>query len=280
MSLKLEPLDPEVADLLRDDRAAYDRASEQDAADDDGEDVPAGARRSVLNRVELSIAGMAARTPDAPGASDTSPSERAAERVDATSHFFSPLAQRIVIGVASLAIGAGAGAMAMRSYDATHAIPAPRAATVSTESPTTPVVANSPVPPASPTVMLVPSATAAALPSRPSTLANAAPSMMPTTGGAPFSDDDATSERLLLDEARGALMRGESPKAVAPLLDHARRYPRGRLAEEREALLVQALARSGRSAEAQERGARFERQYPGSLLLPAVQDALASIGDH
>jgi hypothetical protein len=66
---------------------------------------------------------------------------------------------------------------------------------------------------------------------------------------------------------------------MAPLDEHARRFPRGVLAEEREALASQALARSGRGNEALDRGTRFRRTYPTSLMAPAVEDALGTISD-
>jgi hypothetical protein len=40
---------------------------------------------------------------------------------------------------------------------------------------------------------------------------------------------------------------------------------------------VQALLRQGRFADARTRAANFERDFPNSLLLPAVQAAMKSI---
>jgi hypothetical protein len=65
---------------------------------------------------------------------------------------------------------------------------------------------------------------------------------------------------------------------MKPLDEHAKRYPHGVLAEEREALAIQALARSGRFIDAQERAAQFRKAFPTSLMMPAVEDALDAAG--
>jgi hypothetical protein len=52
------------------------------------------------------------------------------------------------------------------------------------------------------------------------------------------------AERLLLEAASAALMRGDSESAILALRKHAQRFPNGALAEEREALLERALAAS------------------------------------
>ena len=50
------------------------------------------------------------------------------------------------------------------------------------------------------------------------------------------------TERLLIETASAALMRGDREAAVSALRKHARQFPRGDLAEERELLLKKALA--------------------------------------
>jgi hypothetical protein len=52
------------------------------------------------------------------------------------------------------------------------------------------------------------------------------------------------AERLLLEAASAALMRGDPESAILALRKHAQRFPSGALAEEREALLERALAAS------------------------------------
>jgi hypothetical protein len=94
------------------------------------------------------------------------------------------------------------------------------------------------------------------------------PSRLPT--------DSLTAERALLDPARTALGRGDGANALALAGKHEQRFPTGKLAEEREAIAVQALAALGRKDEARIRGERFLSRYPGSVLTPALRAALQS----
>ncbi len=80
-------------------------------------------------------------------------------------------------------------------------------------------------------------------------------------------------ERALLEMGRSALARGQSADAVAAARKHERTFPRGKLAEEREVLMVQALAASGARDEAKARAARFAQGYPRSIFGPAVRAA-------
>ncbi len=80
----------------------------------------------------------------------------------------------------------------------------------------------------------------------------------------------------LVARAQTALHRGLYDSALDALAEHARRFPRGEMAEEREALAVQALARAGRTEEARARAARFDARYPRSVLGPVVHAAIES----
>jgi hypothetical protein len=90
-------------------------------------------------------------------------------------------------------------------------------------------------------------------------------------------DDRLAAERSLLEIARVALVRGQAAGALAALARHARQFPSGALAEEREGLLVQALVDARQYDRARERAARFNQRYPRSLFAPVVEQALASI---
>ena len=95
----------------------------------------------------------------------------------------------------------------------------------------------------------------------------------------PAGADSASSlavERRLLDEARQALARGEPQAGLAPLDRHAKRYPKGILTEEREALAVRLLAALGNQPAALARADNFHRRFPNSLFTPAVDNAVAS----
>jgi len=85
---------------------------------------------------------------------------------------------------------------------------------------------------------------------------------------------DLTRERELLDVARAALAHGKPQDAIQAAQEHARRWPRGYLAEEREVVLIQALVAAGRTVEAEQRATRFHRSFPRSMLAPAVDAAI------
>jgi hypothetical protein len=83
------------------------------------------------------------------------------------------------------------------------------------------------------------------------------------------------SEMPLLDAAREALARRDADAAIAAAREHEQRFPMGQLEPQREALLIQALVLGGRDTEARARAARFRHDFPASILLPAIDRALA-----
>jgi hypothetical protein len=85
------------------------------------------------------------------------------------------------------------------------------------------------------------------------------------------------AERSLLDEARRALARDDAATALDVTDRHARQFTHPQLAEEREAIAIQALVVGGRYGEARRRAAHFEAVAPNSLFLSAVHTSLASI---
>jgi len=93
-------------------------------------------------------------------------------------------------------------------------------------------------------------------------------------------DSDSTGslavERRLLDDARQALARGEPQTGLLPLEQHAKRFPKGVLTEEREALAVRLLAALGNQQAALARADSFHRHFPNSLFTPAVDNCIAS----
>jgi hypothetical protein len=62
---------------------------------------------------------------------------------------------------------------------------------------------------------------------------------------------------------------------LPPIAEHARRFRDGRLAEEREALRVGALAGLGRDEEARHAASNFRTRFPQSVLGPAVDQMSA-----
>jgi len=120
------------------------------------------------------------------------------------------------------------------------------------------------------------SSTARRAPTPRDTASVAAPSPPAALSPAPGTETLA-AERSLLDEARSALRAGDAPGALGDLDLHAQRFPAGVLAEERDAMRVEALVAAGRVDDARAAGERFRRAHSGSLLQPMVEDALESI---
>jgi hypothetical protein len=79
-----------------------------------------------------------------------------------------------------------------------------------------------------------------------------------------------TAEIELLRRARGAYGRREFSRALMLVAEHARRFPQGHLAEEREALRVRSLLGAGRTAEGHRAAESFALRFPRSVLLPGV----------
>ena len=80
----------------------------------------------------------------------------------------------------------------------------------------------------------------------------------------------------LLEKAQAALARRDFGGALAQLAEHARRFPRGRLAEDREAMRVRLLASSGRPGDARRAEIAFADQFPRSVLLPHLREPSAA----
>ncbi len=81
------------------------------------------------------------------------------------------------------------------------------------------------------------------------------------------------AERALLDVARISLGRGDGAAALRAAEAHAQKFPRGVLAEEREAMIIQALRLLHRDDEASTQLDRFRARFPASLIRPALEAA-------
>lgn len=88
------------------------------------------------------------------------------------------------------------------------------------------------------------------------------------------SIDSLAAERIILDDARAALVRHDAAAALSALRAHDRSFPRGQLLEERESMRVQALALARDFAALHAAGERFQRRFPQSMFLPIVEQAL------
>ncbi|HEY3450916.1 MAG TPA: hypothetical protein VGK67_31460 [Myxococcales bacterium] len=262
---KLEPMPQDVEDLLDGERKALvvpPFGAEQVVLASVMATVQAGAAVAAVAAVAAGAGGASS------GAAGTATGAAASGAVQAS------LAAKVVSGAVIFLFGGLAGAGGHAMYASHFAPPTPA-----------PIVQIVQVP--------VPAAPVAAAPAAPAVVAPAAPAVSPPVAAAPLPrpripipvpvaaertyDTALAAERGVLEVARTALSRGQADAAIAELEKHARLYPAGQLAEEREALWVQALVTAGRNAEARAKGKQFTVRHPKSMLLPAVQATLESI---
>jgi hypothetical protein len=86
-----------------------------------------------------------------------------------------------------------------------------------------------------------------------------------------------SAERVLLDQARAALAQGDPASALERLDRHRRIFPAPLLAEERDAMWIEALVKAHRYDEARSRAEIFRRRSPDSLFSSVVDSAIESI---
>lgn len=99
-----------------------------------------------------------------------------------------------------------------------------------------------------------------------------APPAGPSVAAFPTDAPDAESSRVAA--ARQLLRAGRGREALAALDAVAREFPNGALAQEREALAIEALRASGRLPEARARAGAFLARYPASPHASSVRRAL------
>ncbi len=81
-------------------------------------------------------------------------------------------------------------------------------------------------------------------------------------------------ELAVLQPAQRALSGRDFPAVLGAVTEHQRRFPTGKLTEEREALRIKALLGLGRKSEAVRAGAAFHRRFPESALLSRIDSML------
>ncbi len=174
--------------------------------------------------------------------------------VPAKTHLGSLTTSKAIIVGAGLAIGTAIGTVWMLKK-APHSVPQPPA---SLTQPLNTLPAN-PAASAAPTL-----AESAAAPVENNEAARQSPT--PSTPPSATSRDSrptGLNEVALLDLARSSL--GTDPRRALSLTqEHAKRFPHGALAQEREVIAIEALSRLGQTDAARSRGSEFERRYPGS----------------
>jgi hypothetical protein len=154
--------------------------------------------------------------------------------------------------VAAMVLGMGIAGAVVLLRDRKPPVP-PAAASASTQPVARPTLsALMPPPPVVP------------LPAAP--LAPAAPEPHASAKSASPRESYA-AELELLRRAQAAYAGGDFTGSLVPLNEHARQFPNGRLAEEREALRVSCLRGLGRSSDARRAAAAFALRFPHSVLL-------------
>lgn len=104
-----------------------------------------------------------------------------------------------------------------------------------------------------------------------SVASEAAPAAVPKAGRVD-TGDSVQAEAELLERAR-ASSTSDPNKALGLTREHARRFPHGLLAQEREVIAIEALRHLGRQTEADARAERFRQAYPGSAHQHALENS-------
>ena len=86
------------------------------------------------------------------------------------------------------------------------------------------------------------------------------------------AQESYAAELALLQRAHATYAVRDFSGTLILVAEHARRFPNGRLSEEREGLRVESLAGSGRVDETRRAVAAFARRFPRSVLLPRLRE--------
>jgi hypothetical protein len=229
-------------------------------------DVPRGAKRAVWVALAAQLSSAVAAASASSGSALT----------------FVSLAKTAGLGLLLGATSVGAVAVVQR-VTAHEAAPAHTSAVASPTAPATPSALSLPArdPTPEPPVVL-PADAPPALPRTPNlghgaeALAVPAPPAGPSV--AAFPAEGATrepdAESLRVAQARKLLRTGRAREALGALEAVRDDFPNGALAQEREALVIEALRATGRAPEARSRAAEFLARYPQSPHAAAARRAL------
>lgn len=258
MNPDVDPLAPDVEKLI--------------AAERRRTPWPADMRARLLMRLQASAASLSSAAGVAAASDGTSASRILAH----------PVRLALVTFVLGAGMGAGLHALLAPTEKGTSpatqtssgAVPSPRPSLPAVDAQASPPpaqVAAPSRPEVVPVAVRPTRRTSEAPPLRPVASREPAPARQPT------EDLDIEREQQLLEPARLALRRRDGQAALAAVEEHGTNYPEGYLAEEREALRVQALVTTGDQVLARERAAAFRQSYPASIYLATVEHAVASI---
>jgi hypothetical protein len=243
MTERLPPLEPDIAEVLRAEKAPLRAPPEEKAR----------ALGRVLAAAGESIAGERA-----------APSRRGAGGISAWAR-----AHPLAVAATAFALGTAAGVALHASLVGERIVYVTHTITVPANAPESPVRSAEPLLPSGPP----------ALSGAPAPSAHGEERKGPAAASARPLGDTLAAERAIIDVARRAVGSGDGAAAMAALSRHERSFPSGLLQEEREALTIRALVLLGDMAEARSRATQFHARYPGSLMAPAVDRAVASPPD-
>lgn len=102
------------------------------------------------------------------------------------------------------------------------------------------------------------------------------PERSASLGEAAKPGNEIRQEVALLSKAQAALSRGRPQEALEALAEHAARFPRGVLTEERAATRARTLCALGRRQEAEAELKRIERLNPASAYLARARESCGS----
>jgi hypothetical protein len=88
--------------------------------------------------------------------------------------------------------------------------------------------------------------------------------------------DELMEEAALLHQAQSAWRAGQSAEALKLANQHAQRFPRSQLANERDVLRVLSLCKLGQKSAAKQVGARLLKSAKGSPWYQSVADSCAA----
>ena len=87
------------------------------------------------------------------------------------------------------------------------------------------------------------------------------------------STGDLRAEHALLRRARTSLRKGDALDSLAAIREHAKRFPEGTLAQERDVLEILSLCARDRTAAARVKAEAFVARYPGSPLAARLRNS-------
>jgi len=136
------------------------------------------------------------------------------------------------------------------------------------------VVTSTPVPAMSAPVEVAssfsPPSHSATAPETPSPALSIAPVKPRRTEGSASASPTGESEVQLIGRAQ-QLVRSQPQAALALCREHARKFPKGMLVQEREVLIVEALQRLGQEEEARKKSESFLKENPDTALRNKVE---------